>query len=134
MCNKVVNRCFLYLILFLIGITLKKCVAKLFLKIFFLIVYCPDDSLGQLILIPDCFVTSRMIKKKLFTALHADENVFYFNEDSNSIVFNCKEMGILNIDLNSINLDENFDGDNPDTTILIRLLAWHIKFEKRKEI
>ena len=100
MCNKVVNRCFLYLILFLIGITLKKCVAKLFLKIFFLIVYCPDDSLGQLILIPDCFVTSRMIKKKLFTALHADENLFYFNEDSNSIVFNCKEMGILNIDLN----------------------------------
>ena len=43
-------------------------------------------------------------------------------------------MGILNIDLNSINLDKSFDGDNPDTIILIRLLAWHIKFEKRKEI
>ena len=100
----------------------------------FLIVYCADDSLAQLILIPDCFVTSRMIKKKLFTALHADENVLHFNEDSNSIVFNYKEMGILNIHLNSINLDENFDGDNPDTTILIRLLAWHIKFEKRKKI
>ena len=35
MCNKVVNSCFLYLILFLIGIKLKKCVTELFLKILF---------------------------------------------------------------------------------------------------
>ena len=38
-------------------------------------------------------------------------------------------MGILNIDLNKINLyDTNFDEDAPYTFILIRLLAWHIKF------
>ena len=43
-------------------------------------------------------------------------------------------MGILNINLNNINLDNNFDEDDPDTNILIRLLAWHIKFEKRKEL
>ena len=43
-------------------------------------------------------------------------------------------MGILNIDLNNINLYNNFDEDDPDTIILIRLLAWHIKFEKRKEL
>ena len=41
-------------------------------------------------------------------------------------------MGILNIDLNNITLDNNFDEDDPDTIILIRLLAWHIKFEKCK--
>ena len=29
-CDKVVNRCFLYLIIFLIGIRLKKCVKKCF--------------------------------------------------------------------------------------------------------
>ena len=34
-------------------------------------------------------------------------------------------MGILNIDLNNINLDHNFDEDDPDIIILIRLLAWH---------
>ena len=65
---------------------------------------------------------------KLFTALYADENMLYFNEDS------CNEMGILNIDLNNISLDNNFDEDEPDTIILIRLLGWHIKFEKRKEL
>ena len=43
-------------------------------------------------------------------------------------------MGILNIGLNDINLDDNFDEDDPDTIILIRFLAWHIKFKKRKEL
>ena len=43
-------------------------------------------------------------------------------------------MGILNIDLININLDQNFDEDNPDTISFIRLLAWHIKFEERKKI
>ena len=39
-------------------------------------------------------------------------------------------MALLNIDLNNINLDNNFD--DPDTIILISLLAWDIKFEKSK--
>ena len=43
-------------------------------------------------------------------------------------------MGTLNIDLNNINLGNNFDEDNPDTIILIRLLAQHVKFEKRKAL
>ena len=81
-----------------------------------------DDSLGALKLIPDWFVTSKMITK-LFTALYADENIPYFNKDSGNVVFNCNEMGILNIDLNSINLDDTSDEDEPDTVILIRLLA-----------
>ena len=43
-------------------------------------------------------------------------------------------MGILSIDLNNINLDKNSDEDDLDTIILIRILAWHIKFEKRKKL
>ena len=87
----------------------------------FLIVYCPDkyktqgicdeavDSpLAALKLIPDWFVTSKMIKE-LCAALYADENILYFNEDSGNVVFTCKEMGVLDIDLNNINLDNNFD-------------------------
>ena len=92
-----------------------------------------DDSLAPLKHILDWFVTSEMIKK-LFITLYADENILYFNEDSGNVVFICNEMGILNIDLNNINLDNNFDEDDPDTIILIRLLAWHIKFEKRKAL
>ena len=72
--------------------------------------------------------------KTLFTALYEDENILYFNKDFANIVFSCNEMGILNIDLNNINLDNNFDEDDPDTIIFIRLLAWHVKFEKRKAL
>ena len=59
--------------------------------------------------------------------LHADENILYFNEDSDAAVFSCDEMGILSIDLNNINLDDtNNDEDGPETITRIRLLASHI--------
>ena len=44
-------------------------------------------------------------------------------------------MAMLNIDSNDINLGNNFDEDDPDDIIiLIRLLARHIIFEKRKAL
>ena len=67
--------------------------------------------------------------------MYADENLLYFNEDSSNVVFSCNKIDILNIDLNNINLDDtNYLEDDPDTIILIRLLAWHINFEKRKSL
>ena len=50
--------------------------------------------------------------------MYADENLLYFNEDSGDTVFNYNEMGIVNIDLNNIDLDNNFDEEDPDTIIL----------------
>ena len=41
-------------------------------------------------------------------------------------------MGILSVNLNNTNVDFIFDENDPDTIILIRLLAWHSKFKKRK--
>ena len=73
--------------------------------------------------------------KNHFTALYADENILYFNEDSGNATFCCNEMGILRVNLNNINLDDaNYEEDDPDTIILVTLLAWHIKFEKRKAL
>ena len=43
-------------------------------------------------------------------------------------------MGILSIDLNNMYLDNNFDEDVSNINILIRLLAWHSKFEKLKPL
>ena len=105
-----------------------------------LIVYCPDkykthrmcdeavdDFLVELKLIPDWFVPRKIIKN-FFTALYADDNRFYFSEDSSNVIFLCNDMCILNIDLSNINLDDNCDKDDSDTIILIRLLTWHINF------
>ena len=68
-----------------------------------------------------------------FTALYADENILYFNEDCGNVTFSCNEMGILNVDLNT-NLDNYFDEDDPDTVIHIGPLVWHIEFEKCKAL
>ena len=108
----------------------------------FLTLYYPDKYITQKCvmklfiifkLISDWFITSKMIKK-LFTALYADENISYFYEGSDNVVFNWNEMDILTICLNNISLDNNFDGDESDTIILIRLLAWHIKLKHAKNL
>ena len=71
----------------------------------------------------------------MVTALYADDNILYFNEDSGNAIFSCNEMGILNIDLNDINLDDtNYNEDDPETIVHVRLLAWYIKLEKRKAL
>ena len=73
--------------------------------------------------------------KKLFTALYPDVNIPYFDKDFGNVVFNCNEIGILNIDLNCINLDDNnFDEDDSGTIIHDRLLAWYTKFKKAKNL
>ena len=82
----------------------------------------------------DWFVRSKMTKN-LFTALYADENILYFDEEFGNVIIKYNEMGILNIDLNCINLDDNnFDENDPDTITHVRLLTWHIKFENCKEL
>ena len=89
-----------------------------------------DDCLAGLKFVPDWFVTSKIIKK-LYTNLHADDGLLFFDEDSGNVTFCCKEMRILSVNLNNItngnnndnDNDNNFDEDDPDTTILIRLLA-----------
>ena len=44
-------------------------------------------------------------------------------------------MGILNTDLNNINIDDAlYDEDDLDTIILVGLLVWYIKFEKLKAL
>ena len=58
--------------------------------------------------------------------------MYFFDEDSGNVTFSSDEMGILNIDLNNINLnDVNFDGDFPETIIHIRVMAWHNKLTTR---
>ena len=51
-----------------------------------------DESLAALKLIPDWFVTSKMIKE-CFNALYADAYILYFNEDSGNVAFSCNEIG-----------------------------------------
>ena len=142
MCDKAINRCYFVFDSIPNRYKSQKMHHRVVSEDLFLVVYCPvkyktqiicdkavDDFLATLNLITDWFVTTKMIKE-LCTALYADENIFYFNEDFVTVVF--FKMDIFDIDHNSINLDNNFDKHDPDTIFLIRILVWRIKFEKRK--
>ena len=50
------------------------------------------------------------------------------------VTFFANQMGILGLDLDKINLqdDNNFCEEDPEAIIHVRILAWQNKFEKRK--
>ena len=85
-----------------------------------------DDCLAALKFVPDWFVTNKMIKIH-FTALYADKNILYFEEDSGNVIFICNEVGILTTDLNTIIMMIKM---NLILLLMLDFLAWHIKFEK----
>ena len=143
-CDKHLIEAFMFLILYLISIKTQEMCDTVVSEDPSLIVYCPDkyktqrmydeavdDCLAVLKFVFDWFVAGEMITK-LFTSLYVDEDILYFNEAFGDAVFNWNGMSILNIDLNNINLDNNFDENNPDSIILIRFFAWRNKFEKCK--
>ena len=72
--------------------------------------------------------------KKLYAALYADDGLLFFDEDSGDLTFCCDQTSILSVNLSNINLDNNFDENDPDTIIPIKLLAWHSKFKKCKAL
>ena len=107
----------------------------------FLIVYYPDKCktqkmcdeavdhcLAALKFIPDWFVTSKMLEK-FDNALHANDDILFYNEDFDKVTFIANQKHILVVDLQKINLDNNFNENNPDTIIHIILLAWPSKFK-----
>ena len=110
----------------------------------FLIVYCPDKyktqrmcdesvdySLAASKFIPDWFVIGKMFEKS-DNALHANDDILFCKEDFNKVTFIAYQKHIIAVDLDKINLDNynNFDEDDLETIIHIRLLAWRSKFEK----
>ena len=71
--------------------------------------------------------------EKFHDALNANDGVF--DKDFSKVTFFANQMGILRVDLDKINLNNynNFQEGNPDTIVHAKSLAWHNKFEKRKE-
>ena len=69
--------------------------------------------------------------EKFDDALNANDDTLLFDED-----FSKATSFANRVDLDKINLDDDndFDVDNPETIIHVRLLAWGHKFEKRKAL
>ena len=133
---------------FLIAIRIKKCVIKILINVFLHLLIslidiklkkmcneAVDNCLAALKFILDWFVTSKMLEK-LHNASEANGNTLFYNEDFDKVTFIACERHILAADLDKINLDNdnNFDEDDPDTIIHVRLLDWRSKFKKHKTL
>ena len=82
-----------------------------------------DNFLLALQFVANRFVISKMIKK-LHNALFADDDIFFFDEDSGNVTIFSDEMGIRSVNNNNIDFDNvNFDEDNPETITHARLMA-----------
>ena len=55
--------------------------------------------------------------------MYASDGLLFFDEDSGDVTFCRNEMGILSVNLKNNNLDNNFDEDDTDTIILIRIFG-----------
>ena len=53
-----------------------------------------DDFLPTLKFVPDRFVINNMIEK-LYNALFADDNIFFFDKDSGNVTFSRNEIGVI---------------------------------------
>ena len=104
---------------------------KLFMKILFMPICCPDryksqeickfinDCLVALKFIPDWFVTNKMLEYNLL----ADVDILIFDEDFSTVTFFANEW--VFVVYMSIKLTLIYDFG-------VRLLAWHNKVEKHK--
>ena len=66
--------------------------------------------------------------------MYADDGFLFFDEDSGNVGFCGNEIDIVSENLNNLYLVNNFDEDERDAIILVRLLAWHSKFKKTKAL
>ena len=83
-----------------------------------------DDCLAALKFLPEWFATSKMVEK-FDNASRANDDILFYNEDFDKVTFISSQRHILAVDLDKINLhnDNNFDEDDSDTIIHVRLLA-----------
>ena len=90
-----------------------------------------DDCLAALKFNPDWFVTSKMLDQ-FDNALHANNDILFFNEDFDIATFTANQRHVFAVDLDKTNVDEDndFNEDYPVTTIHVRPLAWCSKFAK----
>ena len=90
-----------------------------------------DNFLVALKFIPDWFVTNKVLEK-FHGALLACDDILFFDEDLSKVTCFANEVGVLVIDLDKINLDDdnNFDEDDSETIIHVRIFVWRNKFKK----
>ena len=97
----------------------------------FMLIYCPNiyktkkvynedvnDCLEPLKSISDWFVTNKILKK-FHDALLSNDDILLIDENFSKVTFRANKTGILSVDLDKI----NFDDENDFGEIILKLLS-----------
>ena len=77
--------------------------------------------------VADWSVTNELLEK-LDNSVFSNVDMFFHDLDSNFSTIFSSDMGFSTADLNNINLDDNFDKDDPETINHVRFMTWHNTF------
>ena len=62
-------------------------------------------------------------------------DIFLVNADSDKVTFFSDDMVLVNVDCNNVSLDDvNFDNDDPETMIHIRLMTWCDRYKQQRHV
>ena len=123
-CDKAVNKCFFEFDSIPDGSKTQEICDRVVSEDPFRIVYCPDKHKTQRMCeeaVDDClaelkFIADWFARVKWFLRRYA---ILYFNEHFGNTIFSCNEMGIFNIDLNNINLDDSIYNEMTQKLLII---------------
>ena len=90
-----------------------------------------DICLPTLNFLPDCFVTNEMLEKLDNIAFSIDD-IDLNDADCDNVTLFSNDIGLVTIDLNNINIDDdNFEEEDPETIVLIRVIVWYNRYKQR---
>ena len=69
----------------------------------------------------------------MISLYYLKDDIIFINADSDNATLFSDDMALNTIDFNNINLvDDDFDEEDPDTSIDVRLIAWCNRYKQSK--
>ena len=69
----------------------------------------------------------------MISLYYLKDDIIFINADSDNATLFSDDMALNTIDFNNINLvDDDFDEEDPDTSIDVRLIAWCNRYKQCK--
>ena len=89
-----------------------------------------DAWLPLLKCVLDLFVRNKIL---LDNTVLFNDGIIFVNGDSDNVTIFSDDMGLVNVYLNNVSLEDvNFDNDDPETIIHVKFMVWCNRYKQHK--
>ena len=82
--------------------------------------------------VPDWLFTNKILENDV---AFSNDDIDLRDIDSGIVTFLSVEIGVITMDFNNINLDDdNFNEDDLETIIHVRLMAWSNRYNQERQV